>query len=126
MQNYYKPGCWNVICTVCGSKFKSDEIKKRWDGALVCKDDWEPRHILDFIRPVTERAGVPFSNPEPTDVFVGTTCPYPTQYAMADIGTADCSRADSSGTIISTLTASGAIASLAVTGVSYAFQGITI
>lgn len=73
MQNYYKRGCWNVVCQVCGSQCKSDEIKKRWDGVLVCKDDWEPRHILDFIRPVTERSGVPFANPEPTDVFINIT-----------------------------------------------------
>lgn len=70
MKNYYKPGCWNVICQVCGVQFKSDEIKKRWDGALVCKDDWEPRHPMDFLRATPERGTVPFSNPEPTDTFV--------------------------------------------------------
>lgn len=70
MSTYYKPGCWNVICQVCGVQYKSDEIKKRWDGALVCKDDWEPRNILDFLRPITEREGVPYSNPEPADVFI--------------------------------------------------------
>lgn len=69
-KNYYKAGCWNVICAVCGVQYKSDEIKKRWDGQLVCKDDWEPRHSLDFLRATTERGTVPFSNPEPTDVFV--------------------------------------------------------
>lgn len=70
MRNYYKPASWNVICSVCGCLVKSDEIKKRWDGILVCKDDWEPRNILDFIRPITERGAVPFSNPEQADVFV--------------------------------------------------------
>lgn len=82
--NYYKPGCWNVICMVCGMQFKSDEIVKRWDGALVCKEDWEPRHILDFSRSMTERSSVPFTNPEPTDLFVDVPYIYNTQ-AIAGI-----------------------------------------
>lgn len=93
MQNYYKPGCWNVVCSVCGVQFKSDEIKKRWDGALVCKDDWEPRHILDFIKPKPERAGVPYAAPEPADTFV-TVFYYGLMFGQADIGGADFAQAD--------------------------------
>lgn len=55
---------------VCGVQYKSDEIKKRWDGLLVCKEDWEPRHSLDFLRATPERGSVPFSSPEPADTFV--------------------------------------------------------
>lgn len=93
MKNHYKPGCWNVICQVCGVQFKSDEIKKRWDGVLVCKDDWEPRHILDFIRSYPERSGVPYQAPEPDDVFVQVYYVSLTN-GMADIGGADFARAD--------------------------------
>lgn len=74
MQNYFKSGSWNAICMVCGVQYKSDEILKRWDGLLVCKNDWEPRHSLDFLRATPERGSVPFVSPEPTDVFV--TVPY--------------------------------------------------
>lgn len=91
---YFKAGTWNVVCQVCGFQHKSDEIRKRWDGLLVCKDDWEPRHSLDFIKTRPERAGVPYSAPEPTDVFVGVSCPFPTAGGMADVGTADCAIAD--------------------------------
>lgn len=88
MRNYYKPGTWNVTCEVCGFQCKSDEIKKRWDGKLVCKDDFENRHSLDFIRPPAERTGVPFSNPEPAPVFVTVI------YVFAELGLADVAQAD--------------------------------
>lgn len=67
---YYKPGTWNIICALCGVEFKSDEIKKRWDGLLVCNNDYENRNILDFTRVMPEMGSVPYSNPEPADQFV--------------------------------------------------------
>lgn len=93
---YFRPGTWNCVCQVCGVQFKSDQMLKRWDGLLVCKRDFEVRHIADFIRPTPERAGVPFIADEPVDVFVtppASSCPYPTTTGLADIGTADCAGA---------------------------------
>ena len=25
-------------------------MRERWDGLIVCKPDWEPRHPQDFVR----------------------------------------------------------------------------
>lgn len=63
-QNSYMHGSWNVICDVCGFKFKSDDIKERWDGLQVCKDDWEIRHPLDFERGVADDPSVPYTRPD--------------------------------------------------------------
>lgn len=71
--NYYKSGCWNVICDVCGFKLKSDVIKKRWDGLMVCPDDWEPDHPQKFLRVRSDPAPVPFVRKEPADVFIDVT-----------------------------------------------------
>lgn len=38
------PGTWKVVCDVCGIQHSSDQIKKRWDGLMVCEKDWEERH----------------------------------------------------------------------------------
>lgn len=38
------PGTWSVHCMVCGCRRQSDQILKRWDGVLVCKEDYEERH----------------------------------------------------------------------------------
>ena len=46
-QNSYEHGGWNVICDVCGFKFKNVDIKKRWDGLYVCKEDYEQRRTAE-------------------------------------------------------------------------------
>lgn len=67
-QNTYKKGSWNVICDVCGFKYKKEEVRLRWDGLVVCKEDWESRHPSDFYRSTPDRQSVigPVRN-EPTD-----------------------------------------------------------
>jgi hypothetical protein len=90
---YFKSGTWNCICHVCGGQFKSDEILKRWDGHLVCRDDFEVRHIADFLRPITEKNTIPFVSPEPTDSFI-YICYLEQSQGRADVGEADCARAD--------------------------------
>ena len=70
MRNYYKVGEWNVTCDVCSKKIKADEAKKRWDGFIVCPDDYETRHSQDFVRARQDKISVPFTRPRPVDVFV--------------------------------------------------------
>lgn len=86
-------GSWNAICDVCAQKYKSSEIRKRWDGLMVCPNDWEPRHPQDFLRSVPDRQAVPWSRPETPDDFV-LVCTVITSVGMADIGVADCAQAD--------------------------------
>lgn len=64
---------WNVICDVCGFKYKAYELKERWDGLMVCHLDWETRHPQDLIKIPKEDTSVPWSRPEPIDVFVAVT-----------------------------------------------------
>lgn len=63
-------GQWNAVCDVCAQKYKSSEMRKRWDGLMVCPRDWEPRHPQDFLRSVPDHQAVPWSRPETPDVFV--------------------------------------------------------
>lgn len=57
----YVQGTWNVVCDVCGFKFKAFELRRRWDGMMVCPADYEERHPQEFIKPVKERSGVPWT-----------------------------------------------------------------
>ena len=75
MRNYYKPGTWNCLCDICGFKFKADQLRKRWDGLMVCSRDFEPRHPADLIRVPKESTGVAWTRPEPTDTFIVVTEP---------------------------------------------------
>lgn len=66
----FKFGEWNVICDSCGFKYKSRQLRKRWDGFMVCPDCFEVRHPQDFLRARLDRQDIPWSRPRPTDVFV--------------------------------------------------------
>lgn len=67
MSTYFKKGSWNAVCDVCGFVFKSHELKQRWDGMRVCKEDWEPRHPLDFQRAKGEKSPPPWTSPDDTE-----------------------------------------------------------
>lgn len=66
----YIPGdCW-MICDVCGFKKRASQMRRRWDGAMVCEKDWEPRHPQELVRfRGDDRQAVPVARPEPTDYF---------------------------------------------------------
>ncbi len=92
----YVSGDWWIQCDVCSKKIKASEAKHRWDGFIVCPDDYENRHPQDFIRAKMDKISVPFSRPRSTDVFVdvdyseGLGCSGTSRLPWADIGTADC------------------------------------
>lgn len=77
-RNWYKSGEWNVFCMVCNRKIKAGDARKRWDGLIVCEDDYENRHPMDFLRLRQERISVPFTSDTSFDEFVGPDYPpYP-------------------------------------------------
>ena len=88
---WYKPGDWSAICDVCGFKFKASELKKRWDGMYVCKDDFETRHPSDFVHPIRPEPILPWTRPEQTDVFVDANyCTPEGRQGVAGYGQANC------------------------------------
>ena len=65
MKNIAIPFDWNIICQVCRQKIKASESLKRWDGLIVCKDDYETRHPLDMPAPrQSEERVLPFTYSE--------------------------------------------------------------
>ena len=67
----YISGEWNVICDRCSTEIKASEAQHEWTGFIVCKDCWEPRHPMDFIKARSDKISVPFTRPEPVDNFTG-------------------------------------------------------
>lgn len=63
-------GSWNAVCDGCGFEYKSFQLRKRWDGMMTCKLCWEPRHPQDLIKIPKEDTSVPWTRPEPPDVFI--------------------------------------------------------
>ena len=116
-RNHLDLGNWNAVCDVCGQKYKASQLRKRWDGLMVCSHDWEQRHPQDFLRVPHDNPAVPWARPE-ADIFA-VFCPYPTYYAMADIGTADCAQAGTSNNNLICVSNS-AVAGMAITGCAVA------
>jgi len=87
------PGNWKVACHVCGMWFPSGEIKKRWDGLLVCDKDWETRHPQTLIKLRGETAVPTFVSKDPIDAFV-LVCTLESSSGYASMGTADCAKAN--------------------------------
>jgi len=85
----FKSGQWLAICDSCGFKFHSSELRPRWDGLMVCKDDWEIDHPQKFIRVASDPKPLPWTRPRPTEVFV-TTCTILTSQGIAGAGVAGC------------------------------------
>jgi hypothetical protein len=90
--NYFKHGSWNIICDVCGVRYKSDEVRKRWDGLIVCQNDWEADHPQKYLRVQSDPKQVPFIRHEPQDTFV-EICFLDTKSGYAGLAAAGCAQA---------------------------------
>lgn len=85
----YVKGDWLAICDVCGRQYKASYLRKRWDGLMVCSNDYEQRHPQDFVRGVKDTQVVPWVRDEVQDTFIFSCNPM-TNSAVADFGGADC------------------------------------
>lgn len=92
MNHYYVPGNWNSICDRCGFKFKSSELRKDWQGLMVCDKDFERRHPQDFIKVKPETALPEWTRPKVPETFM-EICYVWSSSAYAGLGTAGCMQA---------------------------------
>jgi len=74
-KNHYISGEWNVTCDVCSKKIKANEARQRWDGFIVCPDDYENRQPQDFVKAQSDKITVPFTRPIPAYVFTNISYP---------------------------------------------------
>lgn len=72
-KNYYVSGEWNLICDVCSKKIKAHDAKQRWDGLVVCPDDFEHRHPQDYVKAKIDKITVPFTRPIPPLTFTNVS-----------------------------------------------------
>jgi len=72
-KNYYVSGSHNITCDVCSRKIKAHEAKQRWDGFIVCPDDFENRQPQDFVKAQTDKITVPFTRPIPPLTFTNVS-----------------------------------------------------
>ena len=83
------PGTWAAICDVCGFRLPSDKLKRRWDGLMVCSQDWELRHPQDFIKIRGDKITPPWTRPQPQDNYI-LVCNIITSQAIPGVGIPGC------------------------------------
>ena len=117
--DYYKPGDWNAVCSMCGAKRKASQLVLNWQGQYRCPEHNESRQPQDFVRAVPDVQSVPWSQP-PVDQFITMVCDFVNSQGLADYAVADCARADinNGATYGCTVEGSSCIAGLAVAGCS--------
>lgn len=69
----YIPGDFWRLCDRCGSRFRSSQTFRTWDGLYVCREDFETRHPQDFVRGRKDLQNVPNPRPDTDGPFVGPT-----------------------------------------------------
>ena len=70
-QTSYVNGDCLKICDVCGFQYKGSQLRKRWDGMMVCRDDFEERHPQDYmVRARADKQSVKNARPDPEPVFI--------------------------------------------------------
>ena len=89
----FRSGQWNALCDRCGFKFKSSELRKDWQGLMVCDKDFERRHPQDFIKVKPETALPEWTRPKLPEEYL-PICYVWSSSGYADLGTADCLQAD--------------------------------
>ena len=70
-QNTLVVGEFNAVCDRCSFKFKSSDLREEWQGLMVCKDCYEPRHPQDFLEGVPDDSSIPWSRPDGGTVSCG-------------------------------------------------------
>jgi len=87
--NYFVSGQWNAICDSCGKRYKIRDLRKRWDGLLVCEKDYELDHPQKYLRVRETGQAVPIIRDEPQDNFK-FVCDIVSIQPLAEWGTAGC------------------------------------
>lgn len=85
---------YNALCDGCGFKKKNHEIKRRWDGLMMCSECWEPRHPMDFYKSRNDVHKLPWTRSDNNGIdvspTVGLVCTVVSRAPIADQGVADC------------------------------------
>ena len=62
--DYLSLGTWNSVCSMCGHKFKANQLTKNWQGQYRCAKCQESRQPQDFVRAVPDVQTPPWTQPQ--------------------------------------------------------------
>jgi|SRR5580765_2637634 len=60
-EDYWKPGDWNIICSICGTKLKFGDAVRNWQGMWRHVRCNEPRPAQDFVHAInSQEMAIPY------------------------------------------------------------------
>lgn len=66
--NYYDLGSHNIICDICGQKYKSKDCKKQWNNLITCFNCYNSKHpVLEPLPAVIDAKPIKDARPRPND-----------------------------------------------------------
>jgi len=68
--DYLKKGANNVICDMCGFKYKNTDCRFQWNNMFVCSTCFEERNPQDFVKGIADTQRVPVSRPDRAPIFI--------------------------------------------------------
>lgn len=86
--DFWEPHTWNAVCSICGKKYKANDLERNWQGLYRCHECNEPRQPQDFVRSVPDVMSVPWAQ-KPLDSFV-LTCSFNGSSAVPGYAVPDC------------------------------------
>lgn len=89
-KTYWAEGDYKALCDGCGFEFKASELRERYDGMMVCQEDWEPRHPSERPLSIRSPRALPWTRPEGPDVFTNPICTLLGRQGVAGLGIAGC------------------------------------
>lgn len=90
--DFLSPGDFNAYCSMCGRKRKASTMDRNWQGLYRCPEHNDIRQPQDFVRGVKDDQSTPWS--QAPQIAFTSFCTLNAQAAFADVGIADCMRAD--------------------------------
>jgi len=84
--NRFKSGDHLVMCQRSGRVVYASECVREWNGLLVHRSVYEPKHPALMYRATPESPPPTLLNPEPADVYVGSDYVNPDYWEIAYTG----------------------------------------
>lgn len=73
MARRFKRGTYKVRCDLSGTLVNSDQVRKMWNGLIVRKELWTPRHPQDKMAKPTPERKPAHPRPEGEPEFIEAT-----------------------------------------------------
>lgn len=117
----------NAHCDRCNFEYKLSQLRREWDGLMVCYECWEPRQPQDFVRGVPDQKPIPMARPGAPDIFLTAPTDIPSNVTTITVTASPFTYTNNTTLTQNVSIMNGTVSNVAVTGTSVSKQtGINV